>query len=140
MSKTNFNCLLIDDDKDDQDIFLMALAKTALPVSCQCANDGEEGLQVLRRASTKPDFVFLDLNMPNMDGKACLQIIRQETDLKFLPVIIYSTSSYIDDIRETRRLGATGFITKPSNINVLADILRQVMEGTYVFANGEYYQ
>jgi len=139
MSQKKINCLLIDDDSDDQEIFLLALTKTGLPVNCQYASDGKAGIDLLESSDDLPDFVFLDLNMTNMDGRSCLKVLRENIKLTALPVIIYSTSSYIDDIRETSRLGATGFITKPSNINVLADILRQVLEGSYVFANGDYY-
>lgn len=139
-AERSFNCLLIDDDRDDQEIFLLALTKTALAVNCTCASDGDEGLALLAELKPLPDFVFLDLNMPHMDGQTCLQAIRARTKFKELPVIIYSTSSYIEDIREATRYGATGFITKPSNINILADLLRQILEGSYVFPSGEYYQ
>jgi CheY-like chemotaxis protein len=140
MPQKNITCLLIDDDADDQEIFVLALIKTGLSVNCSYVSDGRDALDFLQSCPSLPDFVFLDLNMPTMDGRTCLKTLRSIQRLQSLPVIIYSTSSYIDDIRETSRLGATGFITKPTNINGLAETLKQVLEGTYTFANGDYYQ
>jgi CheY-like chemotaxis protein len=133
------HCLLIDDDRDDQDIFRLALSDTGIPVKLDIANEGNSGLKKLA-SGPRPDFVFLDLNMPHMDGKTCLTKIRKDPKLKDLPVIIYSTSSYIDDIRETRRLGATGFVTKPSNVNDLVEILGKILRNEYQFFTSAYYQ
>ena len=133
-------CLLIDDDQDDQEIFLLAVTNTGLNVRCEMASDGQAGLQKIKESKKLPDFVFLDLNMPHMDGKHCLKEIRKLHGMESLPVIIYSTSSYIDDIRETRRLGATGFITKPSNVNELVQILSKIFQKKYVFFSSAYYQ
>src|SRR5688572_12905215 len=109
-------CILIDDDQDDIEIFKLAIEQTGQHVKFQSARDGVRGLELLKSLTTDPDYVFLDLNMPNLDGKQTLVEIRKQNRFKDLPVIIYSTSSYINDIRETSRLGATGFITKPNNI------------------------
>jgi CheY-like chemotaxis protein len=136
----NLSCLLIDDDQDDQEIFLLAVANTKLQVSCETVNNGREGLDKILNSEKLPDFVFLDLNMPHMDGKKCLEEIRKIDRLKDLPVIIYSTSSYINDIRETRRMGATGFITKPSKVNDLVVILTKIFEKKFVFFSSAYYQ
>ena len=133
------SCLLIDDDVDDREIFLMAATSTGLSVRCESAADGREGLARIKTGPL-PDFVFLDLNMPHMDGKKCLEEIRKLPGCAELPVIIYSTSSYIDDIRETRRMGATGFITKPNNVNDLVQILTKIFRGEYVFFTSAYYQ
>jgi CheY-like chemotaxis protein len=140
MSEKLLKCLLIDDDRDDQEIFLMAVSSTGLEVDCQVASDANEGLEKLKKYTDPPDFIFLDLNMPHIDGKKCLQEIRKMQFLKDVPVIIYSTSSYIEDIRETRRLGATGFITKPSNLAELVQVLTKIFGKNYVFPSSAYYQ
>lgn len=139
MTKPVLRCLMVDDDQDDQEIFLMALNKTGLNVQCETAIDGNEGLRKLQQMKPLPDYVFLDLNMPNCDGKCCLSNIRKIKAFNEVPVIIYSTSSYINDIRDSLKLGATGFITKPANVNELVDILTQIFSGTYSFQKSAYY-
>src|SRR5687767_10965856 len=93
--------LLIDDDLDDQEIFLLALEKTNLNIKCETACDGLKGLEKLEKSEELPHFIFLDLNMPNMDGKKCLAEIKKRQRYNDIPIIMYSTSSYINDIRET---------------------------------------
>jgi CheY-like chemotaxis protein len=140
MSDKKIRCVLIDDDLDDQEIFLLGIEKTGLNIECLTANDGLQGLALLEKQSTPPDYIFLDLNMPNMDGKKCLVEIKKQERLNAVPVIMYSTSSYINDIRETRRLGATGFITKPTNVGALVDLLMKIFTKTYSFESSAYYQ
>lgn len=120
-------CLLVDDDEDDKEIFCMALSETDPSIRCLIANDGIEALQMLEDPSFKPDYIFLDLNMPLMSGKECLQEIRKQPHLADVPVIIYSTSASQRDIQDTRELGASSFITKPPQISVLAAKLSEVL-------------
>jgi CheY-like chemotaxis protein len=123
--------LLIDDDDDDKFIFSEVVNDLNLGYECVFASDGIEGLKILKNLKRNPDFIFIDLNMPRMDGKQCLaEIKRQENlkdiptqclaeikrqeNLKDIPTIIYTTSKLEGDINETRLLGASYFLTKPS--------------------------
>src|SRR5688572_1332394 len=122
-------CLLIDDDLDDQEIFALALQQVSERFQCRMVNDGYEALQCLRNDSyVLPDFIFLDLNMPRMNGKECLTEIKKHDHLKDIPVIIYSTSSFQGDIIQTRKLGAAAFITKPFSIDELSAKLVEVFQ------------
>jgi CheY-like chemotaxis protein len=117
-------CFLIDDDKDDQEIFMLALEDMDINVSCITANDGNEALLKFAQDETfLPNFIFLDLNMPRINGKQCLIEIKKIDHLKDVPVIIYSTSSAQKDKVETEMLGAAAFITKPSSISEFTKIL-----------------
>jgi len=119
-------CFLIDDDEDDQEIFTLALREADASIKCVTASDGVEALAKLADDKTFiPDYIFLDLNMPLMNGKECLREIRKQSHLKGVPVIIFSTSSEPHDIEETRKLGANDFITKPPLISSLS---RQLAE------------
>jgi len=120
-------CLLVDDDDDDKEIFCMALSETDPSMRCVVASYAVEALQILEDTAFIPDYIFLDLNMPLMSGKECLQEIRKLPHLNKTPVIIYSTSASPKDIQETRELGASYFITKPSRISVLAQKLAGVL-------------
>jgi CheY-like chemotaxis protein len=117
-------CFLVDDDQDDQEIFTMALREIDLPVQCVIANDCSEAISKLRKDTTfHPDYIFLDINMPKMNGKECLREIKKEAHLQHIPVVMYSTSLKPSDIIETRKLGAIGFITKPNKVSDLAVVL-----------------
>src|SRR4051812_25501663 len=110
-------CLLIDDDQDDQDIFMIALNDSGKAVKCYTADNAVFGLKHLdSNPDFVPDYIFLDLNMPGMNGKQCLVEIKSRPFLKNVPVVIYSTSSLPRDIEETKTLGAAAFITKPVSV------------------------
>ena len=74
----------------------------------------------------KPDFIFLDLNMPRMNGRQCLTELKKQPGLCNIPVVIYTTSSENRDREETLALGAAAFITKPSGIEELIQSLQNV--------------
>jgi CheY-like chemotaxis protein len=113
-------CLLVDDDDDDREIFCLALQKIDPAIECMTARDGVEALSILNGKKYLPDYIFLDLNMPVMDGKECLKGIRMQNHLSTVPVIIFSTSSAEKDKEEAKKLGATAFITKPPLVSTLA--------------------
>ena len=106
--------LIVDDDYEDVEFFTEALHDIDPNIECISAHDGRDALNLLNNLETYPDFIFLDLNMPCLNGKQCLTKIKASPDLKHIPVIIYSTSKAISDIDETRTLGASYFLTKPS--------------------------
>lgn len=119
--------LLIDDDTDDQDIFQEAVATVAPGVHCLVAKDGEEGYELLRALTISPDYIFLDVNMPKMDGKEFLKLIKADPLYRQIPVIVYSTSKHKSELGEYFKMGAANFITKPSEFNLLLTYLRSVL-------------
>ena len=84
--------LLVDDNPDDQFIFADALDEIAKNVECVTANNGVEAIAYLNTANPIPSLIFLDLNMPFMNGFQCLEQIMKDDKLRHLPVIIYTTS------------------------------------------------
>jgi CheY-like chemotaxis protein len=120
----NLTCFLVDDDVDDLEIFALAVEDLRVGVHCVTAADGIDALEKLRNDDGfTPDFIFLDLNMPRMNGKQCLLEIKKIQRLSSTPVIIYSTSSNRKDIDDTLKLGASHFLTKPSSISSLTQEL-----------------
>jgi CheY-like chemotaxis protein len=118
-------CLLVDDDLDDHEIFSLALQEADNPIEVVRAYDGVEALTQLRNHDIDlPDFIFLDLNMPRMNGKQCLEQIKKDSNLKDIPVVIYSTSCEIKDLIDAQKLGAIAFIVKSASINELTLALR----------------
>ena len=118
---------LIDDDLDDQEIFVLAIEDIDTSIHCKTASDGCEALNILKENENFiPDYIFLDLNMPRVNGRECLVEMRKIPRLKSIPIYIYSTSSSEKDRIETLSLGATGFITKPNSIDELVRILSDI--------------
>jgi CheY-like chemotaxis protein len=112
--------LLVDDDDDDVELFCMALRDVDEHIECMTAHNGEEAMVLLRSKSTpKPELIFLDMNMPRMNGRQCLANLKTDTELCDIPVVMYSTSKMEEDIDELLKLGATYFLTKPTALNEL---------------------
>jgi len=120
------NILLIDDDEDDQEIFLAALAKVSASAKCLAMSKATEALIKLKRKQIEPDVIFLDLNMPVMNGQQFLLEVKRDKVLSEIPIIILSTSSHQRTISLTKELGALDYITKPSNFDEMVRILQLI--------------
>jgi CheY-like chemotaxis protein len=119
---------IVDDDIDDQELFIEAVNEVDKSINCFSASDCEEALNLLKSGTVElPDMIFLDLNMPRLNGKQCLTELKRQANLKHIPVIIYSTSSEKRDIEETSRLGAAHFLTKPNKFEELCSALSYVL-------------
>src|ERR1700758_1411683 len=119
---------VVDDDADDRDIFTMALACIRNKTKCITAKSGDEALALLKsNQEFIPDFIFLDINMPRVNGKECLIEIRKIERLKNIPIYIYSTSLADKERVETLSLGATDYFVKPYSIKILIDILSKII-------------
>lgn len=124
--KNNATVFLIDDDADDREIFSLALAEIDPAYTCITAKNGIDALERLSTAEIKPDYIFLDLNMPRMNGKQCLEEIKKQTSLARIPVVIYTTSSGSWEKEQLLQMGASAFITKPSEIDQLIHSLKEI--------------
>jgi CheY-like chemotaxis protein len=119
--------LLADDDNDDAELFKEALSTIDPPIDCVHVEDGKSVFQFLMDpANRKPDIIFLDLNMPVMNGWQCLAKLKNDLTFQEIPVIMYSTSSHYRDKEIAKELGALAFFTKPSNFNILLSSLEYI--------------
>jgi CheY-like chemotaxis protein len=116
--------MIVDDDSDDTDLFCEALKEVDSSIKCLIARDGEEALNLLKNLTVLPDLIFLDINMPRMNGKTCFREIRKNPLLRNIPIVIYSTSARPDEIKEFESQGAT-FMAKPSGYSDLVNVLMQ---------------
>ena len=119
--------LLTDDDRDDREMFSEALASIAPDIVYRWAEDGRQALQLLY-SNDKPDILFLDINMPVMNGWELLHNLKKDNNYNDIPVIIYSTSSEQRDKEIAKDLGALCFVTKPDNFRLMKSILKVVVE------------
>jgi CheY-like chemotaxis protein len=120
--------LVIDDDTDDRELFCEALASVDPVIICEQAVDGKEALTRLSsNGIEKPDIIFLDINMPIMDGWQFLTELKKQEKYKEIPVIVYTTSSTQKDKRIANDLGALCFITKPHAYGKLKNMLGTIV-------------
>ncbi len=118
---------IVDDDAEDRDLLMEALYSIDSGGQCFTAKNGEEGLQKLAEDLIPlPDFIFLDLNMPRLNGKQFLIEIKKIKRFSHIPVVIYTTSSDPKDREETKQLGALYYITKPYGFDEICNALLSV--------------
>jgi len=119
--------MIIDDDADDKFFFKEATERMFISSVCLEANDGADAVNQLRKVEQLPDIIFLDINMPRIDGRECLKELKRESRLKSIPVIMYSTSFTDRTIAELQALGASDYLTKPTDINKLPAQIHEVI-------------
>lgn len=123
--------IMVDDDKDDRMMTERALRKNRVINPVLFLEDGEELVDYLKRqgkyadpkSSPWPCFILLDLNMPRMDGRRALEIIKADPEFKKIPVVVLTTSKAEEDIVRSYDTGANSFITKPVSFDGLVAIM-----------------
>jgi DNA-binding response OmpR family regulator len=117
---------LVDDDEDDQLFFVEAMQEIDSSIYCSIAENGRKALNRLHALVELPDLIFLDINMPELNGFDCLKELKRCSRLRTIPVIMLSTSVSLRDISYSKELGADLFFTKPSSYSKLCEILKKV--------------
>jgi CheY-like chemotaxis protein len=123
--------LVADDDEEDRMLIKEALEECPLTREVVFVENGEQLLDYLRNKreftdSEKyppPGLILLDLNMPKMDGREALKIIKSDENLKLIPVVVLTTSKAEEDILRTYNLGVSSFISKPISYASLVDVM-----------------
>ena len=119
---------IADDDEDDRKLFIESAKEVDENITCVTASDGQEALRLLKDENNElPDYIFLDLRMPRISGKKCLEEIRKDERLLHIPVFIYTTSINVHDSTELKKNGAVHFISKPVHPNDIYYILSVVL-------------
>jgi CheY-like chemotaxis protein len=121
--------LLIDDDRDDREIFCEALERVSVETVCYTSPNGPNAFERLDKNEIElPNLIFLDINMSVMSGWECLKRLKANEKYHSIPVIMYSTSSYPEDIQKSQNLGALCFFTKPFEFNDLIQGLEAAVD------------
>lgn len=121
-------CLLIDDDIDDQELFAHALKHLDVSVDFVTANDGVHAIDKIKTDSNfNPYFIFIDVNMPRMNGIECLVEIKKISKVKNTPVYLYSTYGDPDTISQGKKLGAVDLLVKANNMKDLEQTLAGIL-------------
>ena len=119
------NILVVDDDEDDREFFLQIIEEFYTGMNCVTAVNGHDSLEKLK--DYRPDVIFLDLNMPLMNGFQFLEKLRQRNELRETPVLILTTSSDPKSIQDAIQCGAKDFITKPDTLSGWQLVLKKAL-------------
>ena len=118
-------CYLIDDDQDDREFFAMAISDIDNKITLETADSAVEAIARLKGAVFNPDLIFLDINMPRIDGWECLRELRKMDHLRDTPIVIYSTTENVT--RRPQPEGYTAFLTKQPKIADLTVKLKAML-------------
>ncbi len=131
------NILLIDDDLDDQLFFCDIVKEINSKIACRVANNGLEATEYLKESNQLPDLIFLDLNMPYMNGFDFLKFLRASKDFKQIPVIIFTTSNSEQDVELSRKSGANRFLIKPPSLEILNRQLSELLNAPAIHSSDD---
>lgn len=124
--------LMADDSEDDRYLARAALKESRVRNELREVEDGEELMEYLQRrgryadpeSSPRPGLILLDLNMPRMNGREALQMIKADPLLRRIPVTVLTTSTDEADVIESYELGVSSFIIKPVSFESLVEVMR----------------
>lgn len=122
-----------DDDAEDREIFCDVIQQINPAIKVILSKDGQEALEILSVQTQPPDFIFLDINMPRVNGIECLIKLKSDDRLKDIPVIIYSTTADSREVKNLILLGADDFISKASSFQKLKASIQNVLTKEYSF-------
>lgn len=125
--------LVVDDDPGDVLMIEEALEDSDVDKVIDVVNDGQEAMEFLRREGRhteahRPDVILLDLNMPRMDGRQVLGEVKQDEDLRTIPIVVLTTSNADTDIVGSYTLQANAYVTKPIDLDDFNDVVRRIDE------------
>ncbi|WNI14390.1 response regulator [Actinacidiphila sp. ITFR-21] len=123
-----YRVLLVEDDPADALLIEEALSDRGVATrSIERANDGVAALEHLRSPDTaRPDLIVLDLNMPRMNGRELLAVLKDDPGLSTIPVVVLTTSSTPDDISAAYNQHANAYVTKPVNLDDFLEAVRGI--------------
>lgn len=121
--------LLVEDNAADVRLTEEVVRKTGKTCSLRVARDGEQALQMLRREGQyhdqpRPDLILLDLNLPRKDGREVLAEVKEDPDLRRIPVVVLTTSKADRDVMTCYGLHANSYITKPVDLDEFEEVIK----------------
>lgn len=123
--------LLVEDNAADVRLTIEALKEGKVRNRLSVARDGVEALAFLRRegehaGAPRPDLILLDLNLPRMDGRELLAVIKEDPTLRRIPVVVLTTSKAEEDILRTYDLHANCYVTKPVDLDRFIEVVKSI--------------
>lgn len=122
-----YHVLLVEDDPADALLIEEALTDRGIARAIGRADDGVEALEYLRSpANPRPDLIVLDLNMPRMNGRELLAVLKEDDDLCTIPVVVLTTSATPADVSAAYQRHANAYVTKPVNLDDFLQSVRSI--------------
>ena len=132
---TPIDILLVEDNPQDVEITMRALKKQKVKNRVIVARDGQEALDLLLSSNgNAPGLILLDLNLPKVSGREVLERIKQEPNLKRIPVVVLTTSTRDEDVARAYDLGVNTFITKPVKFDNFMEVVATIRDYWIVVA------
>jgi CheY-like chemotaxis protein len=131
MNSRAIEILLVEDNPGDARLTLEAFKEGKVINNLSVVSNGVDALSFLRREgqyekASVPDLVLLDLNLPKMDGREVLAAIKEDADLKSIPVVVLTTSSSQDDVARAYGHHANCYITKPVDLDQFLRVVQSI--------------
>ncbi len=131
MKDESAEILLVEDSPDDIDLTIEALEEGKLKNNLNVVMDGEEALAYLKKKGKfksvpTPDLILLDLNLPKLDGREVLKEIKEDSNLRMIPVIVLTTSKADEDIMRAYDLHANCYVTKPVDFSSFVEVVKKI--------------
>lgn len=131
MNSKILEILLIEDNAGDVRLLQEALKESSSPNHLHAVSDGVEGLAFLKKqgkwtSAPRPDLIILDLNLPRKDGREVLSELKEDPDLKRIPVVVLTTSKAPEDILKTYNFHANCYITKPVDLDEFYRVVKSI--------------
>ncbi len=125
--------LLVEDDPGDVLMTREAFEDNKVANRLSVVSDGVSALEFLRKQgqyeqAPTPDLILLDLNLPRMDGREVLQALKNDDELRRIPVVVLTTSEAEEDVLRSYSLHANAYVTKPVDFDRFIDVVRQIDE------------
>ena len=123
--------LLVEDNEGDIGLVEEVFEEGRINNNLSVAEDGDEAMMFLRKEGqfanvTRPDLILLDLNLPGKDGREVLKEVKEDNNLKKIPVVVLTTSKAEEDILKSYDLHANSYITKPVDFNQFMNVIKSI--------------
>lgn len=123
--------LLVEDDLEDAGLTFEALRQGEVPCRISLVRDGEEALEFLRKSgkyarAPRPDVILLDIQLPKLDGRGVLAVIKKDDDLKAIPVVVMTVSAAHKEILEGEDLHVESYLTKPFDLQQFLSVVKSL--------------
>ena len=131
--KSCINILLVEDNEGDAELIKTALSEMSIKNNISVVEDGESAIRFLFKKDKYldalfPDLILLDLNLPNKSGLEVLTEIKNDKDLKQIPIIILTSSNYDKDVKKAYDSHVSAYIVKPDSLEKLIDLTKKIEE------------
>lgn len=140
MKDTTRKILLVEDDAGDVDLMREALEEEKATIKMNVVEDGVQAMAYLHKEgpyanARQPDLILLDLNLPKKNGREVLREIKSDENLKWIPVVVLSTSKAIRDIRQSYNVGVNCYVTKPVGFEQFSRAIKSITDYWFQVAN-----